>query len=461
MKISSNSKRNNKNNNFKITNPEENLYSQTYQNKKRLNEMLDNYFKDYKTLQKKYQLKTSPNKYGIIISKNDYEKSRQNIDNIIKNENFFDLNYNYRDINDNVHLREKSSFFQSTDDIENNKIISTDYQKRINNNNNNFNYNYNYNNDYDNERDLNFGKINIETDNMINERYNNSKTNFYNNNNSNEFRNNKFNQKEFDNENNINNNQNNNSNNNVIAEENIEDEFENNNNNNNYNYNNDNIEEDVIEDNFNNNNNNNNNNDNNDIEEDIIDDEFEKNNNKSKQIKHLKNNNNINNINNNYNNNNSKNLFLTNDKFLYDDYETKILHQYQNKILNTLKENEYKLNIIENQRHAIIIQNALKKFMLENTTKKKKIIINWDSNKKENVVFIYALKNEIKKKLYEYENLFIKFYNIKKKKIFFKNMKICKLKGFENKTKYKFNELYKRKGEIFNDIIKIIKNKNI
>ena len=152
---------------------------------------------------------------------------------------------------------------------------------------------------------------------------------------------------------------------------------------------------------------------------------------------------------------------MTNDKFLYDDYETKILHQYQNKILNTLKENEYKLNIIENQRHAIIIQNALKKFMLENTIKKKKIIINWDNNKKENIVFIYALKNEVKKKIFEFENLFIKFYNIKKKKIFFKNMKICKLKGFENQIKYKFNELLKRKGEIFNIVIKMINNKNI
>ena len=99
-----------------------------YNDKIKLKNTMDNYFRGYKQLSETLGLKKNPSSYGVIFTKKEIEEAYNNIDSMIEN---WDILYNFSptynpQIEDNL-FKGNNILFEKTQ----NPIIKEDYELRI------------------------------------------------------------------------------------------------------------------------------------------------------------------------------------------------------------------------------------------------------------------------------------------------------------------------------------------
>ena len=99
-----------------------------YNEKIRLKQTLNYYFRDFKTKSEKYNLKNHPSQYGVLISQNEIKNAFSNIDKLLNKFDFFtDLSLSY-----NPKIQGK--FYNKTNVLlekSNNPLLKNDYKLRI------------------------------------------------------------------------------------------------------------------------------------------------------------------------------------------------------------------------------------------------------------------------------------------------------------------------------------------
>ena len=98
-----------------------------YNEKIRLKQTLDYYFRDYETKAKKYNLKNHPSSYGVLISQNEIKNAFSNVEKILNKIDFLDLIPSY-----NTQIQEK--LYNKTNVLfekSNNFLLKNDYKLRI------------------------------------------------------------------------------------------------------------------------------------------------------------------------------------------------------------------------------------------------------------------------------------------------------------------------------------------